>query len=280
MRVRLRLLGAVEMRAGDTVVPLGARQHRLVLAILALPANQLVPLDRLVDLVWPVAAPRTAAHAIQVSVSRLRRALHAAGVEATIRTQGSGYVLLTDPGQIDVHRFQSLVERARAAGQEEAAVSLLDEALALWQGPPLAGTATEETRRRLFDGLAETRLVAMEDRFEALLRLDRHKDVVGPLTTLAETYPARERLIGQLMLALHRGGQASQALVVARRTRDRLAEDLGIDPGEQLQRLELAILRNDPDLTTGGRGVVAAACPACACRCQSPAAQLLGPFRR
>ncbi|MCK2244164.1 MULTISPECIES: AfsR/SARP family transcriptional regulator [unclassified Crossiella] len=269
--MKLRLLGAMEMRVGGTVVPLGARQHRLVLAIVALQANQLVPLDRLVELVWPVSAPRTAAHAIRVCVSRLRGELDAAAVdpdEASILTHGSGYILRTDPQRIDVHRFQSLIERARCSGEDETVASLLDQALALWQGPPLACTATEETRSRLFDGLAETRLVAMEDRLDALLRLDRHKHIVGELTTLAETYPTRERLVCQLMLALHRGGQASQALVVARRTRERLAEELGIDPGEELRRLELAILRNDPDLGAGPRGVVAADCPYCTCSCR------------
>ncbi len=245
--MEFRLLGAVRAVHDGETVALGPRQQRLVFGVLAWELGRPVSLDRLIELVWPQSSPRTAAHAIRVCVSGLRSIV--AG-HVTIDAQGQGYVLRADPQLFDVHRFQALVTEARATGDDSARLELLDRALAEWQGPVLADTAPDDTRSRLFSGLDETRLVAMEDRFEALLNLGRHHAVVSALTGLVETHPTRERLVGQLMLALHRGGQTSQALDVARRTRDYLAEELGIDPGRALQELEVAILRDDPSLTT------------------------------
>ncbi|WP_198047422.1 BTAD domain-containing putative transcriptional regulator [Kutzneria sp. 744] len=147
-----------------------------------------------------------------------------------------------------MHRFSNGVTRARLAPNDRVKVVLLDQALGLWRGPALADVAAPEIRERLCGGLEETRLVAMEDRIDARLRLGQHNEILGEITTLADTHPTRERLIGQLVLALHRAGQSTKALDIARRTRTHLAEELGIDPGAELQRLELAVLRNDPAL--------------------------------
>ena len=261
--MELRLLGEIEARVGDGVVDPGPRQQRLVLAALALDANRLVSLETLIDLLWPVSPPRTAVHAVQVCVSRLRSLLAGSGAELV--TKGSAYVLRIEPTQIDVHRFQALVRQARAATDDDQVVALLDRALALWRGPALADVTDAESRDRLCGGLVEMRLVAAEDRLEALLRLGRHQDVVGELTEWVATHPARERFVGQLMLALYRGGQASKALRVGRRYQDCLAGHPGLEPGEELRRLELAILRNDPALNapiTRPRPVVNAAVPA------------------
>ncbi|ONI81361.1 hypothetical protein ALI144C_21915 [Actinosynnema sp. ALI-1.44] len=239
------LLGAVRAVRDARSVHLGPRQQRLVFAVLALQVGRPVSVDRLISLLWPVSPPRTAEHAVRVCVSRLRSILAGA---AELTAQGGGYVLAADPLSIDAHRFVDLVEQARATSDDHRRVEVLDKALGQWRGPALADTASDEIRERLFGGLAEARLVATEDRFDALLRLGRHHSVVGSLASLVETHPARERLVAQLMLALHRGGQSGHALDVARRTRQYLAGELGIDPGRQVQDLELAILRDDPAL--------------------------------
>ncbi|MCU1687535.1 MAG: putative regulatory protein [Amycolatopsis sp.] len=246
--MELRLLGAVEAREGADVVPLGPRQRRLVLAVLAWEVNRMVPLDRLVDLIWPDAPPpATATHAVRVCVSQLRSLLAGNG-DLELLTEGPGYLLRADPQLIDVHRFRALTAQARETGEDQPRVELLDEALSLWRGPALAGTASWLTRERLCSGVEEVRLLAVEDRLDALLRLGRHHEIIDELTSLVDTHPTRERLVGQLLLALYRGGRAGRALEVSRRIRAHLANELGIDPGAELQRLEQAILRNDAEL--------------------------------
>ncbi|MFC0545387.1 BTAD domain-containing putative transcriptional regulator [Kutzneria chonburiensis] len=244
--MELRLLGAVSAHVGGDVVALGPRQQRLVLGLLAWEVNRPVAVERLVDLVWPEGPPRSAPHAVKVAVSNLRAILADDG-DMTIATESAGYVLRADPMRIDANRFLDGVARARLAPNDVAKLGLLDRALELWRGPALA-EAAQETRERLCGGLEETRLVAIEDRVDARLRLGQHNEVLGELTTLVEDHPTRERLVGQLMLALHRAGQSTKALELARKTRARLADELGIDPGAELQRLEVAVLRNDPTL--------------------------------
>jgi DNA-binding SARP family transcriptional activator/tetratricopeptide (TPR) repeat protein len=220
-----------------------------MLAILALEVNRLLPVDRLVELIWPVRPPRTARHAVQVLVSGLRSALARTGGDPAVELigDGSSYGLRADPLSVDAHRFRQLVDQARSGTGLER-VARLDEALALWVGPALDGTATAEVRDRLCRGLDEARLVAIEDRLDAKLGLAAHREVLDELTGLVAAHPSRERLVGQLMLALYRCGRASDALEVYRRTRQRLADGLGLDPGAELRELELAILRVDPAL--------------------------------
>jgi DNA-binding SARP family transcriptional activator len=240
--MEFRLLGGVRAIADGREVALGGRQARLVVAVLALHVNQPVPVERLVDWIWDE-PPRRAEHAVRVHISQLRSVL--AGVE--IVTLGSAYALRAAPACVDVRRFDELVGRA-AGVHDEARVALLDEALALWEGPALADVADPELRERLCGGLAERRLLAMEDRYDALLRLGRGRDLIHELTAFVGRHPTRERPVGQLMLALYRDRQPGPALEVYRRTRAVLAEELGLDPGPELRRLELAILRNDPAL--------------------------------
>ncbi|MEV4512260.1 BTAD domain-containing putative transcriptional regulator [Dactylosporangium sp. NPDC049525] len=252
------MLGPVELWAHGHRVDLGPRRQRFVLAVLALEANRLVPVDRLIDLAWPDGAPRTAQHAVQVCVSRLRAVLADArdGTgDIGIDTRGDGYALRADLHQVDASRFLDLLERAGTIGDDERRIVALDEALALWSGPALSGAALTATRERLCYRLEEARLTAIEDRFDARLRLGQHRAVLAELADLTHAHPGRERLLGQSMLALYRSGQAQQALAVYQRARVRLAEDVGLDPGAELVRLELAILRNDAslDLTPGPR---------------------------
>jgi DNA-binding NarL/FixJ family response regulator/DNA-binding SARP family transcriptional activator len=250
--VRFQLLGPVTAEHDGRSITLGPRQQRFIFAVLALEVNRLVPLERLVELTWPD-PPRTAGHAVQVCVSRLRALLAAApddgGTQPVRLDWGtSGYVLRVDPQVIDAHRFQTLLRQARSAPDDRDRVCLLDEALGLWRGPALAGTGSPETRASLACGLEEARLVAVEDRFDALLRLGRHREVLADLVSLVQTQPVRERLVGQLMLALHRCGRTGEALNVYRTARYGLAEELGLEPGAQLRRLEVALLRGDPRL--------------------------------
>ncbi|SCL34070.1 DNA-binding transcriptional activator of the SARP family [Micromonospora rhizosphaerae] len=248
--MEFRLLGAVEVWAGDQQVDLGPRQQRLVLAILALNVNQLVPLDRLVDLTWPDSPPQTARHAIHVRVSQLRTVLAMAGADrddVKINTRGPTYVLRADPMSVDAHRFRALLTAARLETNDLERVSMLRRALDLWHGPPLADVATPRVED-LCRGLEEARLTAMEEWLDAQLRLGRHEAVLDELAEYAGQYPYRQRLLAQLMLALYRAGRAADALVAYRLARSRLVNELGLDPSPQLQKLERAILRGDPKL--------------------------------
>jgi len=242
--VLLRILGPVEASVGDDAVPLRPRQLRLVLAVLAWEVNRVVPVQRLVELVWPDSPPRAAEHAIRVHISALRTLLAKAGTQPTVETRGPGYLLRTDPLDIDLHQFRDLTRRAGQAGNDEERVSLLERALRLWRGQALADTATEPTRQRLCAAAEEQRLSAIENRNDILLRLGR-TNLVDELIPLVDAHPTRERLVGQLMLARYRAGQAAEALDVFRRIRHHLADELGIDPGDALRKLEIAILRGE-----------------------------------
>ncbi|GAA1892049.1 AfsR/SARP family transcriptional regulator [Asanoa iriomotensis] len=225
-------------------IPLGPRKQRFVLAVLALEANQVVSVDRLVELMWPQSPPRTAVHAVRVCASRLRSVL--AGAELV--RSGGGYMLHTDPLSIDAHRFRALTEQAREVEDDLDRVDILNRALALWIGPALAGAAPPDQCERLCRGLDEGRLVAIEDRADARLRLGHHRDVLDELTSLVAAHPTRERLVGQLVLALYRSGRPGDALRIYREARQHLADDLGLDPSAELQRIEIAILRGEADL--------------------------------
>jgi DNA-binding SARP family transcriptional activator len=242
------LLGPVEVRTGDRRLDIGPPKQRLVLAVLLLAANRPVPIDRLVDLSWPDSPPPTARTAIHGRISKLRALLTAADPEVALLSEGSGYRLCVDEDLVDAHRFTALVKRARATASDALAVPLYEQALALWQGRPLDGTAAEDVRRQLCGSLEEARQLALDDHTDAQLRLGRHREVVDQLIQRLESDPVRERTAGQLALALYRCGRAGQALDVCGRTRRRLRDELGVDPGPALAALETALLRNDPAL--------------------------------
>jgi DNA-binding SARP family transcriptional activator len=204
--------------------------------------NRVVSRDRLIDQIWDGAPPDTASTALNVYVSQLRKAFG----RDTIVTQPPGYVLKVDADSIDLARFEWLTEKAR--GQEPAvAAQTLRDALALWRGAPLADLDTSLARVERAQ-IEELGAAAIEERVEADLALGRHHNLVPELERLVRDEPLRERRQAQLMLALYRSGRQAEALDVYRATRRRLMDELGLDPGEELRRLEKAILEHDPAL--------------------------------
>jgi YVTN family beta-propeller protein len=241
--MEFRILGPLEVESDGDLLPVGRRQPRALLAVLLLDANRVVPRDRLVEAIWDEAPPEHAANALQVYVSRLRASLD----RELIVTRPPGYLIHIEPGQLDLERFQLLVSEARQQDHERAAISLR-EALALWRGPPLADlpeTPLLESERRRLEGL---RLGALEARIDADLALGDHTALVPELETLVHQHPLRERLRGQLMLALYQSGQQADALEVFSRGRRLLAEEQGLEPSEALKSLQKRILEQDPAL--------------------------------
>jgi predicted ATPase/DNA-binding SARP family transcriptional activator len=248
------VLGPLELRVGGQSVPLGGPKQRSVLALLLLRANAVVPRDGLVEELWLGNPPSTAVNALQGYVSDLRQefaAVEAAGFgPERLVTRAPGYVLRVDPGELDLDVFEQLTAQARRALHDQrpaAAARKLREALDVWRGPPLAefsGEFLHAERLRL----EELRLAALEDRIDAELALGRHTELVGEITGLVAEHPLRERLRGQLMVALYHAGRQADALDVYWQTRRTLVDELGIEPSVTLQRLHQAILRQDPAL--------------------------------
>ncbi|GAA4965711.1 DNA-binding SARP family transcriptional activator [Nonomuraea thailandensis] len=242
--MQFRLLGAMEIFAAGRRIPIGSRKERLVLAVLLLEANRWVPIGRLVELAWTEEVPESARRTVQSLISRLRARLRMIDQALNIEREGACYRLTVDRASVDVHRFRDLLAAARDADDNTAA-ALYSEALSLWRGD---GLTHEVAAEHLREELAELRLRAIEDQMDAELRLGRHRSVVGRLSALASAYPYRQRITGQLMLALHREGRSDEALECYRRMKNRLMEEVGLDPAEELIQLELAILRADPSL--------------------------------
>jgi DNA-binding SARP family transcriptional activator len=254
--MNFRLLGPLEVAERDRPLSLGGVKQRSVLAVLLLHANEVVSTDHLIDELWGDAPPARASKTIQVYMSRLRKEL---GADRLV-TRPPGYQLLVQAGELDLARFEQLSDEARTAGPEEAS-SKLQEALALWHGPALADLAYEAFAQAEVARLEEMRLAVVEQRIDAELALGRHAEVVGDLEALVRRHPLRERLRGQLMLALYRSARQAEALEVYRAARRELAEELGLEPSDQLQRMEQAILLQDPSLDLGATEPAAAAVP-------------------
>jgi len=243
----VKLLGPLEVARQGRGVAVGGPKPRALLAALALERGRVVSIDHLVENLWPGEAPETAAHAVQVYVSQLRKAL---GTE-TIETRAPGYALEVDPGCIDALSFVRLAAEGRdtlAAGDAAAASTILREALALWRGPALADFTYEPFAQTEIARLEELRLVALEERVEADLALRRESELVSELEALVDAQPLRERPRAQLMLALYRAGRQADALAAYRAARTTLIEELGVEPGPRLKELEAAILRQDESL--------------------------------
>lgn len=239
--MEFRILGSLEVVERGRALSLGGSKQRTLLALLLTRANEVVSTDRLIDELWGAQAPRTAANALQYHVSQLRKTL--APNEAIV-TQEPGYLIRVGPDELDLLRFERLVEEAHQASPEGAA-RLLREALSLWRGPALADLTHESFAQAEVLRLEELRLGALERRVEADLSLGRHAQLVGELEVLARENPLRERLRAQLMLALYGSGRQAEALDVYRQTRRLLVDELGIEPSPSLQELEQAILRQD-----------------------------------
>jgi DNA-binding SARP family transcriptional activator len=257
------ILGPLEVRVDGRPVPVTAPKQRTLLAALLLQANQVVSSERLIEVLWGEDPPASARAALQSHVLQLRRLLPRAGGDdegaGALLTRPPGYLLRLEPCRLDLRRFQELVADAQLAlreGEFEEAAAGLREALRLWRGPALCDVESDALRWVEAPRLEELRLAALEARVEADLQLGRHAELVGELQALLATHPLRERVAAQLMLALYRSGRQAEALDVFAAVRRRLVEDLGLDPGEELQRLHRAVLAGDPALQ--GPGTVSA----------------------
>src|SRR5438034_5698842 len=235
------ILGPLEVRGDRGELPIGGGKQRALLALLLIHPNESLSTDTLIDQLWADEPPPTAAKILQNYVSQLRRVLG----DDRLQTQARGYALRVEPGELDLDRFRQRFEegrRAQAAGDPERAALLLREALALWRGAPLADFTYEPFAREEIGRLEELRLSALVERLDTDLAVGRHIDLIGELETLVAQHPLQERLRGQLMLALYRSDRQAEALQVYQDARRTLAEELGLEPGQSLQRLEQSIL--------------------------------------
>ncbi len=250
-----RILGPFEAFDGDRELSLGGARQRAVLALLLLRANEALTRDVIVDELWGEQPPQTVGKVLQNCISALRKELPAGADK--LRTVGSAYVLQLAPDELDRDRFERGLADGRAAldaGELEDALERLTAALGLWRGAPLSDFAYERFAQDEIARLEELHVAAVEDRIEAELALGRHSEVIPEVEGLVGRQPLRERLRGQLMLALYRSGRQAEALAAYRDARRTLLGELGIEPGRALQRLEQAILAQDPALDLeGGR---------------------------
>lgn len=250
--MQFRILGPLEVERDGRLLILGGAKQRAVLAVLLSRANRVVSRDLLIDAVWGERPPETAYSALQGYVSALRKTL---GPDLIV-TRTPGYVLETDPASIDIGSFESLVAEATdalAAGDARRARESFGRASALWRGEPLADLNTAAFVQTERVRLEELRISAVEGGLDADLALGRDAELVPELQALVREHPFRERLRGQLMLALYRSGRHAEALDVYQQGRRLLAEELGLEPGEGLKRLERAILEQDPALVAPAR---------------------------
>jgi len=231
--MEFRLLGPLEVSADGELVELGGAKPRALLAMLLLDANRVVSTDRLIDGLWEDDPPETAPKAIQVHVSAIRKLL---GKERVV-TREPGYLLRVDDSELDLVRFRRLREQGR-----------LDEALALWRGPPLADFRDHRFAQSDVARLEDERLACLEERIERDLAAGRHAELTGELEELVQEHPLRERLRELSMLALYRAGRQAEALAVYQQARRVLVDELGIEPGKPLRDLYQAILNQDPAL--------------------------------
>ena len=227
--MEFRILGPLEVWDESAEVSLGGPKPRALLAVLLLHRNEVVPTDRLIDELWGEDSPEDAAAALRVNVSRLRKALP----QDVLTTRSPGYVIRVESDELDLHRFERLVDEARsllARGLAADGSKRLRDALSLWRGPALADFAYESFAQAAIARLEEIRLAAVELRIDADLALGRHDELVGELEALVAEHPLRERLRRCLMTALYRSGRQAEALEAYQEARRALVDELGIEP--------------------------------------------------
>ena len=253
--MQYRILGPLEVHSQGRQVDVGSPKQRALLLLLLVNSNQPVSFDRLIDELWNGNAPTQPLVTLQSYVSNLRRALGAGRSSRASRrillTRGRSYVVRVEPGELDAYRFEELGDGGRAAldrGDVELAEELLSDALGLWRGEALADVAGELFAQTEIARLDELRLAVTADRIDALLALGRHWPAVAELERLVAAHPLCERLRGQVMVALYRCGRQAEALRAYQELRSTLVEQLGIEPGLALQRLEHQILSQDSSL--------------------------------
>ncbi len=245
-QMRIEVLGPLRVTVGGSEVSLGRPQQRLVLGLLVEAAGRVVTTDQLIDRVWGDDVPHSARKTVQVHVSKLRKALDD---PAAIETVGGGY-RLSGCVESDVEDFERLIAVGRRAltNRPEEASAVLRQALGMWRGPPYADLRDEQALQAEIGRIEELRLTALEDRLVADIAAGGAADAVAELDGLTGRYPLRERLQALQMTALYRTGRQVEALANYRKFRNTLAEGYGLDPSAELEELELAILRQDPDL--------------------------------
>ena len=226
--MEFRILGPLEVLDDGDVITVAGRKQRTLLAVLLLNANRVVSIDSLIDALWGESPPSTAGKAIQVYVSQLRRILG----KGHLQTKTPGYVFKVESNELDLHRFEELLDQAKDPSCE-APAETLRSALALWRGPVLEEFAYESFARLELARIDELRLTCLEERIENDLTGGRHAEIIGDLEALVAEHPLRERLRGLLMLALYRSGRQAEALEVYQETRRILVDELGIEPGSR-----------------------------------------------
>ena len=261
--MRCHILGALEVIGARGSVSPVARRQKIVLAMLLLEANHVVSVDRLVTAVWEEDPPVTARGQLQICISSLRHALADAGIPDVILTRTPGYLFRLGPGELDLGDFDHLVGAARAdvaAGQLSAAAGSFAEALSLGDGMELTEFGSSVLDAAAVH-LTERRLAALEDCVDVQLALGLHHELAGELRALVARHPLRERLRGQLMIALQRDGRQAEALEVYRQGRRMFVDELGLEPGTALQAIEQAILAGDGDVALSAVGLPAGPAP-------------------
>lgn len=257
-RLEFRILGPLAVRVDGMPVAVGGPKQRALLALLLLSANRVVSRERLIEELFAEQSINSADHALRNQVSRLRKVLGPAAVdEPRLVARAPGYLLRVEPGELDLEQFERLVTEGReslGAGDAAAATEAFRAAERLWEGRPLADLEFEPFARVEVERLEELRLAAVEERIDAELALGRQPALVAEIEALSAEHPYRERFRAQLMLALYRSGRQAEGLEVYRRTRALLNDELGLEPGVELQELERAILTQDPTLNLGPDG--------------------------
>ncbi|MDJ0340907.1 AfsR/SARP family transcriptional regulator [Streptomyces sp. H10-C2] len=251
--MEFRVLGPVTIADENRSISPGGRRQQAVVAALLMHRNTFVPVPRLIDYVWGDDAPPSAVNSLQSYVSRFRKLLEPgpAGATRLVRSVPGGYSLHARDEQVDGVRFARLVGDGRAhleAGQAMDAYRCLTRALRMWRGPAMAGLTGHEPLAAEIARLEELRLSAAEYQANAALALGRHEEAVAVLKGLIRECPLRERPRARLMLALYRSGRQAEALALFRTTREMLIDELGVEPGQELTRIQQLILRQDPAL--------------------------------
>ncbi|WP_407564776.1 BTAD domain-containing putative transcriptional regulator [Streptomyces sp. 184] len=257
------VLGPLRMHEqGRSYTPTAPKQRQL-LSLLLLNANQVVSTRTCIEELWEDTPPNTALSTVQSYILQLRRILRRVprvgslqAARRILETRDGGYLLTVRGDELDTYKFATLVARGRAKlhVDDVAAADLLGQALALWQGSVLADVQAGPVLRAYAVGLEEDRMSVQEQRIDADLRLGRHREVLGELSSLTTKLPTRESLQARLILAMYRSGWRSQALEVIHRLRKTLREELGLEPSPMIRHLQQAVLTCDPELDDLSRG--------------------------
>ena len=261
---RFNILGPLEVSRGGRICTPSAPMQRALICLLLLHANEVLPATRIIEVLWDGRPPRSASAVLQMYIAGVRRALGTSR-DTLLRTESTGYVLELKPEELDLAQFRVLAtlgRRQRAAGKCARAGALFRAALRLWRGPALADLDRANVFEPYVVRLEEERFAVLQERISVDLCQGRGIEVVAELQELCARYPLTESLHQQLMLALHRTGRRADALTVYARIRRAMIGEVGLEPGQGLQAVQLAILRDSPTLSMvgheraawGGRG--------------------------